>query len=117
MNVTIKRVHAGRIEAVLDPEGQVAPALSLCHGDDILAAVVASVEKEDGTQDLTVDIPARVISDGVVLLDIRAPGQPPLASVTIIAGAPLDHDLHSDVALLRAELEVVKATLRRISQS
>ena len=68
---------------------------------------------EDGWE-LSVHIPPAAISDGVhcfVIFDAVAARE--LGSFTIIAGAPADEDLRSEIALLRAELDMLKRAFRR----
>ena len=114
MNVTISRVANGMIEAVLEAGTDAPDLMTLNLGDTVIGPVELGQPSPDGTYPLTAAIPAHVISDGITLLTIKGAGAPdPLAHVTIVAGQPMDSDLHSEVALLRAELDLLKAAFRR----
>jgi hypothetical protein len=65
---------------------------------------------------LAVPIPADRLGDGIAgFLVAEKDGGAQLAEFTIAAGDPADDDLRAEVALLRAELDLVKKALRRMA--
>lgn len=72
-----------------------------------------------------VELPARAVSEGLQTLLLIAdpgeapegvrPGARPLARLPILAGRPLDDDLQTEVAMLRAELDLLKREFRRFA--
>ena len=65
---------------------------------------------------LAVPMPAEALGDGVAtfLLADKATGTA-LASFSVAAGEPADDDLRAEVALLRAELDMLKKAFRRLA--
>lgn len=63
---------------------------------------------------LRITLPTALLSDGVhsVVISERLGGAR-LQAIHIAAGAVLDEDLRAEIALLRAELDLVKRALRR----
>ncbi|UFS65334.1 hypothetical protein LO749_01860 [Paracoccus denitrificans] len=98
--------------------------LVLVHMGSRLAEARVNPEPEGGWA-VDVAIPAERLSDGVqsflLLEDGGAEGEPPhpgarhLASLTLVAGALLDGDLHAELSLMRSELELLKKELRRLA--
>lgn len=118
--VMIQRVHAGQVEALFVPSrSQPAPPdLALMRGDETLAPVQVLPARDDGAIPLRAAIPAAVITDGVTVLSIQVAGSTDvLAHVTLVAGDALAEDLVAEVALLRAELDLLKAAVRRQARS
>lgn len=68
---------------------------------------------------IDIPIPSRAIGDGVHTFVISIAGQAePIGTFSIASGHALDHDLLTELSLLREELELVKRTLRhRFSDS
>lgn len=72
-----------------------------------------------------VDLPPEVLSEGLQTLLLKAdegaeghdsrPEGHLLARLPVLAGRPLDDDLTTEIATLRAELELVKRELRRFA--
>ncbi len=63
---------------------------------------------------LRVPVPMAALSDGVHCILIHdAKANQKLGDFTIIAGAPAAEDLRAEVALLRAELDMLKRAFRR----
>lgn len=76
-----------------------------------------------------VAIPQRSLSDGVqtyLLLaddgpgqaegDVPPPGSERLATLSLVAGDPLQADLRAEIDLMRSELELLKRELRRLAR-
>ncbi|WP_299949041.1 hypothetical protein [uncultured Ruegeria sp.] len=72
---------------------------------------------EDGW-DLRIPVPLSIMTEGVHCILIRdvATNQK-LGDFTIIAGSPAADDLRAEVALLRAELDMLKRAFRRSQSS
>ncbi|WP_170423445.1 hypothetical protein [Ruegeria arenilitoris] len=78
---------------------------------------VRIAEVENGWE-LSVQVPPSAISDGVHCFVIRdSPSTEKLGEFTIIAGTPAAEDLRAEVALLRAELDMLKRSFRRSQAS
>ncbi|WP_323768297.1 hypothetical protein [Antarctobacter sp.] len=61
-----------------------------------------------------VPVPVEAVGDGVRTVLIRdARDEEVLDSFTVIAGEALDEDIRADVALLRAELDLLKRAFRK----
>lgn len=106
-----------------------APArILLVQHAEVLAQGRLTADGEDAWL-VEVDLPREVLSDGVQTLllkaddgvdeeaeaaESRADGHL-LARLPLMAGQPLDGDLTTEIATLRAELELVKRELRRLA--
>jgi len=98
--------------------------LMLVHMGDCVAEARMAAGAE-GRWHVAVDIPSERLSDGaqsfLLLEDAGAEGEPPrpgarpLASLTLVAGGILEGDLHAELGLMRAELELIKKELRRLA--
>ncbi len=68
----------------------------------------------DGGWALRIPVPRAVMSDGVhcIVIRDRVTGRK-LGDFTVIAGAPAADDLRAELALLRAELDLLKRAFRR----
>lgn len=86
----------------------------------------ASISPVDaGTWQVSARLPTNLLSAGaqcfMLLSDASGdsaslgPGAEHLASMTVVAGLPLDQDLHAEVELLRAEVDLLKRELRRLA--
>lgn len=63
---------------------------------------------------LTLDLPSRVISEGMRMFLVRPRGAAePLGRFVLFAGQAIDGDALAEIALLRAELDLLKAAFRR----
>ncbi len=90
-----------------------APDLTAWSGDMALPALELKPEG-DGLWALKLAVPSEVLSDGLQTIVIRDEGSgDAVGSFTILAGAVLDEDIRSEVALLRAELDMLKRAFRR----
>jgi len=66
-----------------------------------------------GTWHVEAKIPARAINEGVQTIIIRdVQTGKTLDSFALVAGTPLQDDLRADIALLRAELDLLKSAFR-----
>lgn len=63
---------------------------------------------------LRIPVPPAVLSDGVhCVMIFDAATDHKLGDFTIVAGAPAADDIHAQIALLRAELDMLKRAFRR----
>ena len=105
MQIAQARLLGGVWEARLTgPEAE--PRLSVTHlGEPI---------DGDRAWHLRIPIPAAAVSDGVqTFLVTETAGGQTLARFTLVAGEPLAEDLRAEIALLRAELDMLKQAFRR----
>lgn len=95
----------------------------LCEGQVVAeAALTGPVE---GPWRMRADLPGRVISDGVQTLllcpamgaagDAVGPDAPVIGRLDIRAGKPVEPDLLAEIALLRAEMDLMKREFRRLA--
>lgn len=110
--LTESRLRAGRWEATLATDGA-APAVAVTHLGTALGGIEVTAAGP-GRWSVSVAIPAELLSDGVhSFLMLESDGGERLASLSIIAGTPLDGDLRAEIDLLRAELDLLKQAFRR----
>lgn len=105
-------VSAGRWNGALQADRPPA-ALSVVHRGQVVAEA-ALRQADPGVWSVAIDLPATVIEGGAHSLLLVA-GNEVLARLTLIAGTVADDDLLSEVALLRAELDLLKREFRRFA--
>lgn len=91
------------------------PKLTAWHLETELPAPEVTPAKDGpGLWEVRLPIPAEILADGVqtVLIRDEASGEV-LDSFTLITGEPLERDIRAEVALLRAELDMLKRAFRR----
>ena len=112
--LTKTRLRAGVWEGVISSIKD-EPEIIVVHLEKMLAGVkVQPLPNQMGEFLLSVPIPANLLNDGVqtfVIIDKNT--EETLGSFAIIAGSPLDDDLRGEIALLRAELDLLKRAFRR----
>lgn len=86
-------------------------ALTVLHAGRPLPGL--SVQALEEGWALRLPIPVALLSEGVQAFVIRS-GPEVVGGFAIGAGAVLDEDLRAEVALLRAELELLKQVVRRL---
>lgn len=114
--LTEKRLRAGVWEALVSTGGSVAdpPRIEVLHDGRSLPGVsVSPVQGHPGAFALQVPIPIETIGDGVQAFLVRDASGRTLAQFVIAAGDVLVDDLRAEVALLRAELDMLKRAFRR----
>ncbi|WP_223427993.1 hypothetical protein [Tateyamaria pelophila] len=101
-------------QGVLHQTGTGVPQVTVTHLDTEIPDVTVTEKTEAGHWVLDVPIPAEAIADGVQVFVISdtVDGQE-LGSFTLIAGEALGDDIRAEVALLRAELDMLKRAFRR----
>lgn len=116
-------LRGGGWSGTLTADAQPSRVFLTQHGE-ILSFARLKADGE-GRWQVTVDVPASALSDGVHSLVLVAdngegnaaplPGSVRLEHLTIAAGQPLDEDLTAEIALIRAELELLKREFRRFA--
>jgi len=109
------RLTSGRWQAELVVPGAVSPPLiEVLHDGVPLDGIDVGAPLSPGRWPVAVDLPASVISDGVQTFVVRdVATDAVLGQFTLIAGDPLAEDLRAEIALLRAELDLLKKAFRR----
>lgn len=96
----------------------------LIHLGTPVAEAKVRADKSSGLWRIEVAVPAHCLSDGVQSFALLAddgesdqpmPGAERLATLSLVAGAPLDYDLRAEIDLIRAELDLLKREFRRIA--
>ncbi|WP_457649364.1 hypothetical protein [Profundibacter sp.] len=111
--LTATRLFEGVWEGVLTGYSEM-PEIVATHLDTPLEDVSVTQDGETARWLVQVPVPASALSDGlqtIVISDKRTGAT--LNSFTILAGSDLDNDIRSEVALLRAELDMLKKAFRR----
>jgi len=111
--LTATRLFEGVWEGVLTGYSET-PQIVAIHLDEPLEDVTVKQDGDTASWLVQVPVPASALSDGlqtIVISDKRTGAT--LNSFTILAGRDLDDDIRSEVALLRAELDMLKKAFRR----
>ncbi len=117
VTLTRTRLLAGVWEGILTG-AKAAPTLEALHRDRPVEGLSVTETGEPGRYAVRLPLPAEVLAEGVetVLIRDRATGET-LDHVTIAAGPAAEADLRAEVALLRAEIDLLKAAFRRHMRS
>lgn len=111
------RIHAGIWEGVLtrETDQDVQPEVVVMHGQErVRSHSLGPDPKQPGRWHLRIAIPPDRISDGIqVFLITEAKTGALLGQFAILSGEVVEDDVRAEVALLRAELDMVKSALRR----
>lgn len=109
--LTPVRLEAGVWEGVLEGAAP-GPVLEARHQGRLLPA--PEVTGADGARTVRLRLPPEVITEGVqTILVTDAATDTVLATITLVAGEALSHDIRAEVDLLRAELDLLKRAFRR----
>jgi hypothetical protein len=107
------RIAAGRWTGLVQTVANPAPDFAVtCEGRVLPGLVVTQVSA--GVLRLELPLPADVVVDGlqVFLVGLAGAGAP-LGRFVLFAGQPAEGDMMAEIALLRAELDLLKAAFRR----
>jgi hypothetical protein len=114
LTLTKTRIQAGVWEGVLTG-AESPPEIVVSHmAQPVDGATLREDPQEAGQYLVRVPIPVELLCEGVqtfVITD-RATDER-LAAFTIVTGQPMDEDFRAEVALLRAELDMLKRAFRR----
>ncbi len=106
------RIAGGVWEGVLTGAGT-APAIEVLHDGRLVEGVaIQPVTGKAGRFTLRVPIPAWALNDGVQSFLVQSGGTT-LAQFTLVAGQLPDTDIRAELALLRAELDLLKRAFQR----
>lgn len=115
--LTRKYIRGGQYEGHLSTKAKLrdepALRLRLPDGSDADVSVVAD-EKKAKSWDVVARIPGVSIAEGVqtYILQNASTGET-LDSFAVISGDPVQDDLRAEIALMRAELDMLKASFRK----
>ena len=99
-------------ELISDIAGGTPPNLRVLH--DLVPVPEVEILSSDGAWLLRVPVPTGALNDGAQVFVVEdADTGRQLTSFTLVLGAEADADLRGEVALLRAELDLLKKALRR----
>lgn len=118
LTLTRMRLAEGVWEGLLSARAGSVPRLLLRHRDELVGEP-ETVETETGPGDtrrwlVRFQLPVERVSDGVQTFVIEdADTGDALAHETIFAGEVVEDDIRAEVALLRAELDLLKRAFRR----
>jgi hypothetical protein len=95
--------------------GRGTPRIEVLHqGRQVPEVTVMAAEDAPGEWDVVVPLPAIGLSEGIQLLLVNdESGETRLAELALIGGELPPEDLRAEVALLRAELDMLKRAFRR----
>ncbi len=111
MKLDAGRVTGGVWEALVTAAE--APVIEAVHGGRVIEGVeVHAVAGQPGRFALRMPIPAWVLNEGLQTILVRS-GEATVATVTLVAGEPLDEDIQAELTLLRAELDLLKRAFQR----
>ena len=117
LKLTRRRIRGGFYEGLLTTGARLreTPRVELHLPDTSLGDVAITASGKGGKAwDIVATIPAVSINEGIqtyILCD-GATGET-LDSFAVVTGEPLQEDLRSEIALIRAELDMLKRAFRR----
>lgn len=112
-------IRQGIWTALLDLPRGTTPDLEVVHNGQPLAGMTLTAAcDEHGGWLLAIPIPAETLSDGVQIYSVRdVASNTVIGHIPIMLGEDVADSLTAEVALLRAELEVVKRALLLLAAS
>jgi hypothetical protein len=116
--LTANTIRAGVWQGVVSLPGDAGaepPQLEMrCMDQRIDGLGIEKMAAQPGHWALRLPIPATFLAEGVQnFLLVHTPDQTVLGSFAILSGTPLEEDLRAEIALLRAELDMLKKAFRR----
>ena len=87
--------------------------VKVLHDGRALDGVTMTAQPDRDSTLIRVPVPAELISDGVQTFVLQDEAGRTLTSFSILAGDVLAHDLRAEIALLRAELDILKSAFRK----
>lgn len=110
------RVQAGVWHGLIVAEapGQAAPVIEVMHlGLAMPGLILDPVDGVTRQWVATLPIPPELLCDGVQTFVLREAGTDTLGHFTIVTGKVVAEDMVAEIALLRAELDMLKRAFRR----
>lgn len=93
---------------------QPVPSLRAEHDGRALPLEITAIEGTVNQHQVSVTLPTSLLSEGIQIVTIQAEDTPePLASFPLIVGDATPDDVTAEIALMRAELEMLKRAFRR----
>lgn len=112
MHLIDSRVRDGVWTARVKGAAEPLPGLELVLRDRALARAELTQEGKDWLA--SCKLPAEILSDGIQVIAVRLAGTGEmLGQIVVQLGAQLPDNLQAELALLRAELDMLKAAFRR----
>lgn len=116
-SVSRTRIRNGIWEGTVKAAGAAAekdPAIEIRHLDQVIRSFSVTPQKK-GEWHLRIAIPPDRLSDGIqIFMIVDARTEEMLDQFAIITGEAAENELYAEVELLRAELDLLKKTVRRI---
>ena len=114
LQLTRTRIVEGVWEGVLSGAEHAPKIVVTHHARPVDGATVGPDPSHPGQFLLRVPVPVELLSEGTQTFVISdAETDERLASFTVVMGQPLDEDIRAEMALLRAELDMLKRAFRR----
>ena len=114
LTVTPTKIINGVWHGLIQQSGTGVPQIKVTHLDVDVPDVAVEEKPDSNEWHLRVPIPTTAIADGVQVLVISdAMDGETLGDFALIVGDVLGDDIRSEVALLRAELDMLKRAFRR----
>ena len=107
------RLQAGIWRATLGDAGTSAPAVTACHDGRALPDLHCTPGDQAGMWLISLPVPTDILNDGLQTIVLRLADGTTLGSLALLAGEALADDLRAEIALLRSELDILKAAFRR----
>lgn len=107
------RIVSGVWEGTLAHAGKSAPELVATHEGHRLDGLTVHAGASDDLWLVALPIPATLINDGVQTVLVQDTAGHTIDSFAILAGEVLAQDLRAEIALLRAELNMLKQSFRQ----
>jgi hypothetical protein len=112
--LTQSRLQAGVWHCVI--EAQSAPDLVASLEGRVLPGLTCRAGQAAGSWRINLPLPSEILSEGLQTIVLRMPDGTTIGSLAILSGEALADDLRAEIALLRSELDILKAAFRRQHQ-
>jgi hypothetical protein len=113
LTLCASRLTAGVWHVLLTGPASPAPVLRASHDGQDLPDLHCAKGDAERTWRVSVPVPVAALSDGLQTVVIHDAQNIVVAQLAILSGAPLAADLRAEIALLRAEFDLLKAAIRR----
>ncbi|MBQ0806082.1 hypothetical protein [Sulfitobacter sp.] len=114
LKLTKTRMLEGVWQGILTGTGDETPKITVTHGNSNVADFKLVRNETADHWSLTIPVPAAAIADGIqVILVTDLETDQKIGDIVIIGDDVTSIDLRAEMALLRAELEMMKRAFRR----